>query len=81
MLPEIFVEEFFTTLRLLIVFAFVYGLVRLAKGRRKKHSGPDDAETMQDLYHGMERMEERIENLETLMLERDSRSGRTEENK
>ncbi|MFV0422451.1 envelope stress response membrane protein PspB [Oleidesulfovibrio sp.] len=64
----------------LIAIAIV--LVLLLRMLRDRRPGPeseaamDETRMIQELYRGMNRMEQRVEALETLLLERDAHSGR-----
>lgn len=64
----------------LIAIAIV--LVLLLRTLRDRRQGPeseaamDETRMIQELYRGMSRMEQRVEALETLLLERETRSGR-----
>jgi len=52
----------------------VLGLVRILTGRSVRTNPAQEAQEarlMQELYHGMARLEERIENIETIVLERE----------
>lgn len=76
MTDYVFQEEMWSTIRLVVIFAFVLVLVRLRQGRKAKGTKEREEETrtIQELYRGFERMEERVEALETLLIERDKRS-------
>jgi phage shock protein B len=52
----------------------ILGLVRIFTGRsvrRNPQQEAEEARLMQELHHGMARLENRIENLETVVLERE----------
>lgn len=59
----------------------VIGIIRAAKtgGISKKDRKARDEETrmIQDIYHGLSKMEERVEALETILIERKKRTGKT----
>ncbi|MBI9087185.1 MAG: phage-shock protein [Desulfobacterales bacterium] len=38
-------------------------------GRKGQHSDAEDAKMIQEIYHGLSRMEERVEALETILME------------
>lgn len=38
-------------------------------GRNGQHSAAEDANMIQEIYHGLSRMEERVEALETILME------------
>jgi phage shock protein B len=60
-------------LMLLFVLAIVVLAMRMAggePGRAKSKENADETRLIQELYHGLGRMEQRVEALETLLLER-----------
>lgn len=74
----------FEALVVLIVFgSLLLGLliiawmvVRLLRGGRNAHSSnAEESQLMQELYHGLTRLEQRVESLETLLLDREQRTG------
>ncbi len=53
-------------------------IVRLVTGGgRANAASADEAQLMQELYQGLSKMEQRVESLETLLLERERRGGRS----
>jgi phage shock protein B len=56
---------------------FLGALLILRGGSRREHGELKAEETrlIQDIYHGLIKMEERVEALETLLLERDRKEG------
>ncbi len=50
-------------------------IVRSTRGGSKKTSGQDTQETklIQEIYHGLQKMEARVESLETLLLDNEGR--------
>jgi len=44
-------------------------IVRGEAGPRNKMQSAEEARIMQEIFHGLQRMEERIETLETIMME------------
>ncbi|EPR32905.1 hypothetical protein dsat_0346 [Alkalidesulfovibrio alkalitolerans DSM 16529] len=68
---DAFVTELFTTLRLILVFAFIFGVIWLFRGRTGKSSRDEEARLAQELHQGMERLEKRVDSLETLLMERE----------
>jgi phage shock protein B len=55
-------------------------VVRLVRGGGGNGSAPnaeEESRMMQDLYHGLRKMEERVEALETLLLERDGKGRKS----
>ncbi len=52
-------------------------IVRLLGGGRYKAASADESRLIQELYHGFERMERRVEALETLLLDQDARGPRS----
>lgn len=70
----------------LIVFGALLGgvaivcwtIVRLvAGGTRSNAASAEETQLMQELYHGLSKMEQRVEALETLLLERDRHGERS----
>lgn len=62
-------------LALALPVVLVLGLVRILTGRPVRTNPAQEAQEtrlMQELHHGMARLEERIENIETIVLERES---------
>lgn len=72
-----------TILILIIIFGAVllalgiisFTFLKLVQGRRSDQLNADEAQIMQELYHGFGKLEERIESLETLVLEREGKGG------
>ncbi|HOD49996.1 MAG TPA: hypothetical protein PLM14_03820 [Candidatus Hydrogenedentes bacterium] len=65
-------------LALALPVILILGLVRILTGRsvrRNPQQEAEEARLMQELYRGMARLEERTENLETIVLERDRRKS------
>jgi phage shock protein B len=69
----------------MIIFSLgfsIYMFGRLFGGGKRKRKGKEDAsetKLIQEIYHGMSKMEERVESLETLLL--DSEHRRAEKRK
>jgi phage shock protein B len=63
------------TAGLLLVGAVIFGIIRLFS-RSGREDGAGEAQMIQEMYQGLARMEERIETLETILLEKD-REGRS----
>ena len=62
----------------LIVFVFISGTIliaiKLIKGgasSKGQKANADEAKMIQEIYQGMARMEERVESLETILMERE----------
>ena len=51
-------------------------IVRLLTGGRKGPSYDEESKLIQELHQGLQRMESRVETLETLLLERERGGGR-----
>lgn len=73
---EYFIPELFQTLRLLSVFGFIFGLVWLFRGRKGRVSRDEETRLAQEMHQTLERMERRVEALETLLMERERRNDR-----
>lgn len=61
---------------LLVALVFVLGILliiglKVSRGTRKSSdlSDADEAKLIQDIYHGLAKMEQRVETLETLLLD------------
>ncbi len=50
--------------------------IRLLKGRTTRKDQADDSKLIQEIYQGLSRMEERVEALETILLDREKRGFR-----
>jgi len=71
-------EEFWHIIKLVIIFAFILGILKLRQGSGKnKERDAEDTKTIQELYQGFERMEERVESLETLLLDKNKKDQGT----
>jgi len=57
----------------LTVGIIAFSLVVLVKGRRSNLLSDDESRLMQELHQGMLKMERRVETLETLLLERETK--------
>jgi phage shock protein B len=47
--------------------------IKLLKGKTSRKDQADDAKVVQEIYQGLSRMEERVEALETILLDREKR--------
>lgn len=59
---------------LVVTFLVLLALLSLfagRRGRRDRHLDADEARVMQEIHQGLERMEKRVETLETLLCERE----------
>lgn len=73
MAETMFVQEMWSVIRLVVVLGFILAAIKLVRGGRR-NGAQDQAEEalmIQDIYRGLERMESRVESLETLLMERD----------
>ncbi len=64
------------TAGLLLVGAVIFAVFKLFS-RSSSQGTEDEARMIQEMYQGMVRMEERIEALETILLEKDSKERRS----
>lgn len=73
MAETVFVQEMWSVIRLVVVLGFILAAIKLLRGRRRNgaQDQADEAQMIQDIYQGLERMESRVESLETLLMERD----------
>ena len=64
-----------------LVFGFVLALKRTRGGPlgRGDEQGSDETELIQEIHKGLSRMEERVEALETILLERERKKKREED--
>jgi phage shock protein B len=54
----------------------VWILVRLFRNNGpSRQTWVDESKIMQEIYHGLRKMEERVESLETLLLEQEKKGG------
>lgn len=70
--------ELWSTLKLVIVLGFILLLLKMRRGTKKPAKAQDQDETrmIQEMYKGFERMEERVEALETLLLDKETKEKR-----
>ena len=47
--------------------------IKLLKGKTSRKDQADDSKVVQEIYQGLSQMEERVEALETILLDRDKR--------
>ena len=59
---------------LLTIGLLMIGIIRAAKttglSKKDKAANAEETKMIQDIYHGLSKMEERVETLETILLER-----------
>ena len=80
-IPRIAAQALYYSLRfvvpgaiLLVVGMICWTVVALLRGGKRSHSlDEDESKLMQELYHGLTKMEQRVESLETLLLDREKR--------
>ena len=65
-------------LGLTVAALVLFLLVRLLRGgsNAPPSEASNEAKMIQELYHGLTRMEERVESLETLLLDKERKEGR-----
>lgn len=66
------ISLFFGTIIVAILCAFILGIVRTIKGKPSEKpsvSDEEEARLIQEIHQGLERMERRVESLETLMMD------------
>lgn len=64
-----------------LVGFFALGALRIWKGEggsQRRSNNAEEARLIQDIYHGLLKMEERVEALETLLLERERDNEKNE---
>ncbi len=54
----------------IVVIVFVYKIAKAVVEKKDKDYGSDETELIQDIHRGLSRMEQRIESLETILLDR-----------
>ena len=64
---------------LLVVGATIVISIKLLKGGTSRKDQAEDSKIIQEIYQGLSRMEERVEALETILLDREKRERRHEE--
>lgn len=67
----------YTFILLLVGITSAYYLLVQVLGLKNNPFGQDEIQTMQELHQGLQRMEKRIEALETIMLDRNTRESST----
>jgi phage shock protein B len=73
---------FWDTTQLIIILAFVLLAIKLFRrdrsgGRGGREAADEEARTIQELYRGFERMERRVEHLETILMDRERKEGKS----
>lgn len=74
---ELFIVVFAITA--VIILPLVLGawvVVKLVSGGKDRKASEEESQIIQELYHGLGRMEQRVEALETLLLERERKEAR-----
>jgi len=56
-----------------VVGIVAYTIIMLVNGRRSSLLSDDESRLMQELHNGFTKMERRVETLETLLIERDTK--------
>ena len=70
---------------LILLIALVFGFILAVKRnqaesrRRGEKHGSDETELIQEIHKGLSRMEERVEALETILLERERKKKREDQ--
>ena len=62
----------------LVVGATIVISIKLLKGGTSRKDQAEDSKIIQEIYQGLSRMEERVEALETILLDREKRDNRNE---
>jgi phage shock protein B len=62
----------------LVVGATIVISIKLLKGGASRKNQAEDAKIIQEIYQGLSRMEERVEALETILLDREKRDHQNE---
>jgi phage shock protein B len=77
--PEVVLVVFIVFGSVVCVFAILgWVIVRLTKGKHSSQSSnAEESQMMQEIFHGLSRMEKRVETLETLLMEREARGDKS----
>lgn len=59
-----------------VVAVAIVKIIKSPRTRSQDETSEEEARLIQDLHKGLERMEQRIEALETILLEKDGKDGR-----
>ncbi len=62
----------------LVVGATIVISIKILKGGSSRKDQAEDSKIIQEIYQGLSRMEERVEALETILLDRESRDHKHE---
>jgi phage shock protein B len=62
----------------LVVGATIVISIKLLKGGASRKNQAEDAKIIQEIYQGLSRMEDRVEALETILLDREKRDHQNE---
>jgi len=57
------------------IFIAALKIIKGGGGNRDLRESSDETQLIQDIYHGLMKMEERVEALETLLLDRERKGG------
>jgi phage shock protein B len=57
-----------------IIAGVILGAIRMIAGKGGIRGNEQEAQLMQELYQGLERMEQRVESLETILMEQQKKS-------
>lgn len=71
------VAGFFGVIALIIIAGFLLSAIKILKGGgsgKPAAQNAQEARLMQDIYQGLEKLERRIDALETIMLDREKRA-------
>lgn len=70
------VAGFYAVVLIALIGGLVLGALRIIRGGSRRAGDDDETATIQALHAGLARMEQRIEALETLLLDRDRKGDR-----
>lgn len=75
MTESMFFQEIWSVVRLVVVCGFILMAIKLVRGPKKSSQSEqlDETQMIQDMYQGLGKMEQRIESLETLLMERETK--------
>ena len=58
------------------IVAIICGTIAAIYGKRAKQDDPEQTRMIQEIYHGLERMEQRVEALETILFDSNRKDPR-----
>ncbi len=56
-----------------LVVAVLFGVVKMLRGPAQKDDATEEARIIQEMYNSMNRLEDRVESLETILMEQEQK--------